>query len=72
MFVLSLKNGNDDPLGDSLEKSYMPLIEIKDVNALIDNKPFFDQPVKNKHKACEELVKNDDYLTGNLLDHLSH
>ena len=50
----------------------MPLIEIKDVNALIDNKPFFDQPVKNKHKACEELVKNDDYLTGNLLDHLSH
>ena len=72
MFVLSLKNGNDDPLRDSLEKSYMPLIEIKDVNALIDNNPFFDQPVKNKHEAYEELVKNDDYTTGNLLDHLSH
>ena len=72
MFALSLKNGNDDPLRDSLEKSYMPLIEIKDVNTLIDNKPFFDQPVKNKHEAYEELVKNDDYTTGNLLDHLSH
>ena len=72
MFVLSLKNGNDDPLRDSLEKSYMPLIEIKDVNTLIDNKPFFDQPVKKKREAYEELVKNDDYTTGNLLDHLSH
>ena len=50
----------------------MPLIEIKDVNTLIDNKPFFDQPVKNKREAYEELVKNDDYTTGNLLDHLSH
>ena len=26
----------------------MPLVEIKDFNALIDNKPFLDQPVK-KH-----------------------
>ena len=27
---------------------YMPLVEIKDFDALIDNKPFFNQPVKNK------------------------
>ena len=26
----------------------MPLVEIKDFNALINNKSFFDQPVKNK------------------------
>ena len=26
----------------------MPLGEIKYLNALIDNKPLFDQPVKNK------------------------
>ena len=26
----------------------MSLVEVKDFNALINNKPFFDQPVKNK------------------------
>ena len=30
----------------------MPLEKIKDFNALIDNKPVFDQPVKNKQEAC--------------------
>ena len=49
----------------------MPLVEIKDFNALIDNKPFFDQPVKNKQKAYEKLIeisRNNDYTIGNLLD----
>ena len=45
LFVLSFKNGNDDPMRDSFDKYYMSLVEIKDFNALIDNKPFFDQPV---------------------------
>ena len=35
----------------------MPLVEIKDFNALIDNKQFFDQPVKNKQEAYEKLVE---------------
>ena len=26
----------------------MPLVEIKDFNALINNKPVFDQPLKTK------------------------
>ena len=29
---------------DSFDKYYMQLVEIKDFNALIDNKPFFDHP----------------------------
>ena len=40
LFVLSFKNGNNDPTRDSFEKYYMPLVKIKDFNALIDNKPF--------------------------------
>ena len=51
----------------------MPLVEIKDINALINNKTFFDQPVKNKEKAYEKLIemsRNHDYTTGNLLDYL--
>ena len=48
LFALSFKNGNDDPTRDSFVKYYIPLVEIKDFNALIDNKQFFDQPVKKK------------------------
>ena len=75
MFVLLIKNRNDDANRDSLEKYYMSLIEVKVFNALIDNKPFFDQPVKSKQEAYEKLIKmskNDDYTTGNLLDYLYH
>ena len=49
----------------------MPLVEIKNFNVLIDNKLFFDQPVKIKQKAYEKLIemsRNNDYTTGNLLD----
>ena len=47
---------------------------MKDFKALIDNKPFFDQPVK-KREAYEKLVemsRNNDYTTGNLLNYLYH
>ena len=54
LFVLLFKNDNNDPTRNSLVKYYMPLVEIKDFIALIDNKPFFDQPVKNKQEAHEK------------------
>ena len=44
----------------------MPLVEIKDFNELIDNKPFFDQPVRNK------ISRNNDYTTGNVVDYSYH
>ena len=53
----------------------MPLIETKNFNALIDNKPFLDHPVKNKQEAYENLIKmsrNDNYTTANLLDFSYH
>ena len=39
---------------------------------LIDGKPFFEIPVKNKEEAYEQIIemsKNNDYTTGNLLDY---
>ena len=42
LFVLSFKNDNDDPSRNSFDERYMPLLEIKDFNAWIDNKPFFN------------------------------
>ena len=53
----------------------MLLVEIKNFNALINNKSFFDQPVKNKQEVYQkpiEMSRNDDYTTGNLLDFLYH
>ena len=38
---------------------------------LIDGKPFFEIPVKNKeetYQAFIEMSKNNDYTTGNILD----
>ena len=49
----------------------MPLVEIKDFN----NKPFFDQPVKNKQKAYEILIetpKNNYYYTTDYLLYFSY
>ena len=43
LFVLYFKNGDNDTTTNSFIKYYMPLVEIKDFNALIDNKPIFDQ-----------------------------
>ena len=46
LFVCSFKNGNDHCTRDSFDKYYIPIVEIKVFNLLLDNKPFFDQPVK--------------------------
>ena len=56
LFFLSFENANDDPMRDSFDKYYMPLVEIENFNGLINNKPFFDQPVKNKQEAYEKLI----------------
>ena len=64
LFVLSFKNDNYDSTRNSFDRYFMALIEIIDFIALIDNKPFFDQPVKGKKEAYEKLIdmsKNDDY-----------
>ena len=55
--VLSFKNGNDNLLRESFDKYYRPLVKIIGFDELIDKKPFFEQPVKNKHEAYENLSK---------------
>ena len=53
----------------------MPCVEIKTFNALIDEKTYFDQPVKNKQETygkLTEMLRNDDFTTGSLLDFSYH
>ena len=40
LLVLSFKNVDDDPARNSFDEYYMPLVEIKDFDALVENKPF--------------------------------
>ena len=55
MYLLSFfQNGDDDPTRYYFTKYYMPFAEVKDCDALIDNKPFSDQPVK-KEEAHQKL-----------------
>ena len=62
LFALSFRN---IIAKDSLLRYYILLVEIKDFNVLIDNRPFFDHPLKNKQELCEkriEMSRNDDYI----------
>ena len=61
-FVLSFKNGNDDSTRNCFYEYYMPLVEIKDFNALSDNKPLFDQQVKANKKRIKSFLKGQEIM----------
>ena len=72
LFVLAFE---DDAQGTCNKKYYLPNVEIKDYNVMIDRKSFFDQPVKNNKVTYENIRKiatgqGDDYTTGCLLDYI--
>ena len=71
LFVLAFENHEDRT---DHEKSYLPTVEIKDYNIMINGEKFFDQPIKNNKVTYENIRKiatgqGDDYTTGCLLDY---
>ena len=71
LFALSFVRNAEGNHRDSFSHYYVPNVEIKDFNVLIDGKSFFDLPVKNEEEAYEKIIEmsnNNDYTTGNLLD----
>ena len=75
LFVLSFEwtneNGVKKDYRDSFSHYFLPKIEMKDFNVLVDGKCFIDLPVKNEEEAYEKISKmskNNDYTTDNLLD----
>ena len=46
LFNVNANHNDDFPDRNSFDKYYMPLVEIKDFNVLINNKPFFKSPIK--------------------------
>ena len=70
LFVLSFENKDDRT---SYYKYYVPSVEIKDYNVLIDGNAFFELPVKNIEETYEKITQITDhsgyYTRGNLLDY---
>ena len=70
LFVLSFESEDDRT---SYYKYYMPKVEIKDYNALIDGNALFELPVKNVDETHEKIIQITDhsgyYTRGNLLDY---
>ena len=70
LFVLAFEN-DDNRTSDA--QYYLPTVEIKDYNIMINGENFFDQPIKNNKVTYENIRKiatgqGDDYTTGCLLD----
>ena len=54
LFVLSFENENDRT---SHSNYYLPKVEIKDYNVMIDGKNFSDQPINSDLKTYENIRK---------------
>ena len=68
---LAFENDNH---GTSDERCYLPTVEIKDYNIMINGEKIFDQAIKNNKVTYENIRKiaigqGDDYTTGCLLDY---
>ena len=54
LFVLLFENENGRR---SYSNYYLPKVEVKDCNIMIDGKNFFDQPVNNNFKTYANIRK---------------
>ena len=71
LFVLAFEGDNNRTAHNSY---YLPTVEIKDYNIMINGENFFDQPMKNNKVTYDNIRKiatgqGDDYTTGCLLDY---
>ena len=71
LFILAFEN---DTQRTSHFGYYLPNVEIKNYNIVINGENFFDQPIKNKKVTYDNIRKiatgyGDDYTTGCLLDY---
>ena len=58
LFVLAFEHDNDNDQRISNQRYYIPKVEIKNYNVMIDGKIFSDQPVKNDKVTYENILKN--------------
>ena len=64
----------DGDVRESHNEYYLPTVEIKDYNVMIDGRNFFDQPIKDDLKTYSPIRRittghGGDYRTGCLVDY---
>ena len=83
LFVAGFDDNVDDPSADPPDdnvnrvnhrKYFLPRVDIKDYNILVDGRNFYDQNISGDFKKYEELRKvmtgrDEDFTTGSLLDY---
>ena len=75
LFVLSFERIEENNVKknhrDSFSYYYIPNVEMKDFDVLMEGKNLSDLPVKNEEEAYEKIIemsRNNDYITSNLVD----
>ena len=69
LFVLLFENENDRR---PFSRYYVPNVQIKGFNVLIDVKRFFEMPIQNGEETYKQIIEmgtTNDYTTDNLLDY---
>ena len=75
LFVMAYSRENDDqPTRNGRTKYYLPRIDLKIYNVIIDGRNFYDNPIESDIEKYRELKKvmigkGEDYTTGSLLDY---
>ena len=72
LFVMAYNRADDEPTRDGRTKYYLPRIDFKKYNVIIDERSFYDNPIENDIEKYRELKKvmigkGENYTTGSLL-----
>ena len=73
LFVMAYNRANDQPTKNCQQKYYLPRIDLKKYNVIIDGRNFYDNPIESDIEKYTELKKvmigtGENYTTGSLLD----
>ena len=68
------RENDDQPTRNGRTKYYLPRIDLKKCNVIIDGRNFYDNPIESNIEKYRELKKimigkGEDYTTGSLLDY---
>ena len=74
LFVMAFNSAANNATRNSYERYYLPRVGIKDCNAIIDGRSFYDNNINSDVEKYTELKKvmigkGEDYNTGSLLDY---
>ena len=73
LFVIAYNRVDNQPTRNGQRKYYLPRIDLKKYNVIIDERNFYDNPIESDIEKYRELKKvmigkGEDYTTGSLLD----